>query len=155
MRKGVILQRYKQFLWNIQMNIFQRLFPENPIPSTVSFEEVKLAITAQSSNTWIINTLPQNEQDVLISGTVPAHDEESLINTDLENYDLATRSIIIYGRNTCDITAETKYRQLAQLGAKRVALYRGGLFEWLLLQDIYGFADFPTTKRVLDILRYK
>jgi hypothetical protein len=34
-------------------------------------------------------------------------------------------------------------------------LYAGGLFEWLLLQDIFGAAEFPTTKKELDIIKYK
>ena len=29
------------------------------------------------------------------------------------------------------------------------------MFEWLMLQDIYGEKEFPTTKRELDILKYK
>jgi hypothetical protein len=29
------------------------------------------------------------------------------------------------------------------------------MFEWLLLQDIYGAAEFPTTKKELDLLKYK
>jgi hypothetical protein len=29
------------------------------------------------------------------------------------------------------------------------------MFEWLLLQDIYGKELFPTTKKELDLLRYK
>ena len=33
--------------------------------------------------------------------------------------------------------------------------YPGGVFEWLLLQDIYGNDNFPTTKKELDILKYK
>jgi hypothetical protein len=36
-----------------------------------------------------------------------------------------------------------------------VFVYPGGLFEWLMLQDIYGQNDFPTTKKELDILRFK
>ena len=36
-----------------------------------------------------------------------------------------------------------------------VFIYPGGLFEWLLLQDIYGFDDFPTTKKERDHLKYK
>jgi hypothetical protein len=36
-----------------------------------------------------------------------------------------------------------------------IYLYVGGLFEWMLLQDIYGKEEFPTTTKVLDILRYK
>jgi hypothetical protein len=29
------------------------------------------------------------------------------------------------------------------------------LFEWLLLQDIYGVDEFPTTIKENDILKYK
>ena len=31
----------------------------------------------------------------------------------------------------------------------------GGLFEWLLLQDMYGSDEFPTTNKELDVLKYK
>jgi hypothetical protein len=34
-------------------------------------------------------------------------------------------------------------------------VYIGGLFEWLLLQDIYGDEEFPTTAKIIDILKYK
>jgi hypothetical protein len=34
-------------------------------------------------------------------------------------------------------------------------MYLGGMFEWMLLQDIYGRDEFPTTSKVLDILKYK
>jgi hypothetical protein len=50
----------------------------------------------------------------------------------------------------------TRRRQeLVQLGFYQVYIYTGGLFEWMLLQDIYGADDFPTTKKELDILKYK
>jgi hypothetical protein len=31
----------------------------------------------------------------------------------------------------------------------------GGIFEWLLLQDIYGKELFPTTKKEADLLKFK
>ena len=34
-------------------------------------------------------------------------------------------------------------------------IYSGGLFEWLLLQDVYGKDEFPTMGCELDILKYK
>jgi len=34
-------------------------------------------------------------------------------------------------------------------------MYTGGLFEWLLLQDIYGKTEFPTTTNIIDLLKYK
>ena len=53
--------------------------------------------------------------------------------------------IIIYGKNSDDQTIYNKYDQLNKLGFYNIYLYSGGLFEWLLLQDIYGRDEFPTT----------
>jgi hypothetical protein len=63
--------------------------------------------------------------------------------------------IIIYGRNCNDEKIYTKYNQLISLGFYNVYIYTGGLFEWLMLQDIYGDKEFPTTKKELDLLKYK
>jgi hypothetical protein len=41
------------------------------------------------------------------------------------------------------------------LGFENVYIYRGGMFEWLLLQDIYGFDEFQTTSKITDLLKYK
>jgi hypothetical protein len=73
----------------------------------------------------------------------------------LGNYDFNKKKIIVYGKNSIDETAEKKYSQLKTLGFSELYLYSGGLFEWMLLQDIYGNTEFPTTKKVLDILKYK
>ena len=40
-----------------------------------------------------------------------------------------------------------KYDQLIGLGFVNVFIYPGGLFEWLLLQDIYGYDNFPTQNK--------
>ena len=82
------------------------------------------------------------------------HKEEELMNHLLQNGKKEV-SIIIYGKNCNDNTLYTKYQQLTSLGFYNVFVYPGGLFEWLLLQDIYGSTDFPTTKKELDLLRYK
>ena len=63
--------------------------------------------------------------------------------------------IIIYGKNSNDITVITKYNQLIGLGFNNVAIYLGGIFEWLLLQDIYGYDNFSTTSKQIDILKYR
>jgi len=44
---------------------------------------------------------------------------------------------------------------LTSLGFYNVYIYIGGIFEWLLLQDIYGEKEFPTTNKELDLLKYK
>jgi hypothetical protein len=36
-----------------------------------------------------------------------------------------------------------------------VKVYFGGMFEWLLLQDVYGSDSFPTTSKEIDILKFK
>lgn len=119
-----------------------------------SFEDMQYAINYPSKYI-IINTLPINEQSCLITNTVSCHEEEKLLNDMLNTYDFKNKSIIIYGKNTVDNTAENKYNQIKSLGFTNVLLYSGGLFEWLLLQDIYGRDEFSTTSYMLDILKYK
>jgi hypothetical protein len=64
-------------------------------------------------------------------------------------------SIIVYGKNANDEKMYHKYNQLFSLGFYNTYLYLGGVFEWLLLQDIYGVKEFPTTSREMDLLKYK
>ena len=120
----------------------------------INFEDVQNAI--KNINQYIIiNTLPNTEQDCLIKHTLSYEQEESTINELLGNYDFNNKKLIVYGKNSSDETAEKKYSQLRTLGFSEIYLYSGGLFEWMLLQDIYGNAEFPTTKKVLDLLKYK
>ena len=101
----------------------------------------------------LMNTLPLSEQLCLISNTLTPQKEETLMNHYLNSN--KNIRIIVYGRNSNDETIYKKYNQLINLGFTSVYLYLGGLFEWLLLQDIYGFDNFPTTSRHLDLLKYK
>ena len=57
--------------------------------------------------------------------------------------------------NACDESLATKCHQLLQLGFTNLHVYAGGLFEWLLLQDIYGEELFPTTMTCGDHLKFK
>jgi hypothetical protein len=101
----------------------------------------------------IINTLSQSEQKCLIANTTLPEEEESIINKYLkENKSIR---IIIYGKNCNDESVHKKYHQLLGLGFFNIFVYLGGLFEWLLLQDIYGTDLFPTTKKEVDLLKYK
>jgi hypothetical protein len=101
----------------------------------------------------LINTLSESEQDCLILNTTPAIKEEQLINHHM--YSSKRIRIIIYGRNSNDEKIYNKYDQLIKLGFLNVFIYVGGIFEWLMLQDIYGYEEFPTTRRQLDFLKYK
>ena len=71
-----------------------------------------------------------------------------------ENRDIR---IIIYGKHCNDELVDKKYQQLLTLGFNNVYAYIGGLFEWVLLQDIYDKDLFPTNKnkKDIDILKYK
>lgn len=101
----------------------------------------------------IINTLKENEQNCLIENTVKSDNEVELLNKYLKND--KNINIIIYGKNSSDISIFKKYEQLNKLGFKNVSIYVGGIFEWLLLQEVYGNEKFKTTTTELDILKYK
>ena len=119
----------------------------------VNFEDVQYAIKHNDTHI-LINTMGENDQTCLISGSVLASQEEVFINKCIQN---GTKSlnIIIYGMNSNDEKINTKCGQLNSLGFYNVYLYTGGLFEWLLLQDIYGSQEFPTTKKELDLLKFR
>lgn len=128
-------------------NIFETKYKK------ISFEDLQFALHYPDQYV-IINTMSTNEQDCLIKYTIPYQLEEKIINDLIINCDFR-KKIIIYGKNTNDESAEKKYKQLIGFGFLEVYLYIGGMFEWMLLQDIYGKEEFPTTTKVLDILRYK
>lgn len=117
----------------------------------INYEDVQYAI---KNNYIIINTLDEKEQELLITKTINASQEVEIINS-LIKASMKDKNIIIYGKNANDDKSITKYQQLISLGFINVYLYCGGLFEWLLLQDIYGDDEFPTTKKELDIIKYK
>ena len=103
----------------------------------------------------LINTLLPGMQGCLIPGTMPIDEEEVAMNAMLSSPDGKNREIIVYGKNANDDTVYKKHQQLMGLGFKNVCVYPGGMFEWLMLQDIYGAASFPTTSNELDLLKYK
>ena len=117
----------------------------------INFEDMQDMIT--DKNTVIVNTLDISKQNCLIKKTIPAGEEVEIINNLIKtNY---ANRVVIYGMNASDDSIVRKYNQLTGLGLINVVVYPGGLFEWLLLQDIYGNDSFPTTKKELDILKYK
>jgi rhodanese-related sulfurtransferase len=119
----------------------------------VNYEDIQYVIK-NSEIHMTINTLTQEEQDCLLPNTLNINKEEGIINQLILKGNKHVK-IIIYGKNCNDEKVYTKYNQLTSLGFYNVYIYPGGLFEWLMLQDIYGSSDFPTTKKELDILRYK
>ena len=119
----------------------------------INYEDVQFILN-HSVEFILINTLSITEQDCLIQNTVDIQKEEEIIN----NYIRLSKKdvkIVIYGKNCNDDKIYTKYTQLNSLGFYNVYIYAGGLFEWLLLQDIYGDNEFPTTRRQINLLKYK
>jgi hypothetical protein len=119
----------------------------------VNYEDVQYVIKNPETHI-LINTLNENEQMCLIQNTVCIQKEVELINKLIQNGKKQIK-IIIYGRNSNDEKIYTKYNQLVSLGFYEVYIYTGGLFEWLMLQDIYGDKEFLTTTKEIDFLKYK
>ena len=126
----------------------------NPVVKKIGFEDVLPAIKNHPGYI-IINTLSQDKQSCLIYGTIPAKKEEEILNGLLEQFDVGSYRIIVYGQHSVDDSADAKYRQLKSLGFEHVYVYGGGLFEWLLLQEVYGAGEFKTQGKCSDILSYR
>ena len=110
-------------------------------------------VQSRTPKSILINTLPDKEQSCLIMGTILASNEETTMNQMFK--DKSYDNIYIYGRHHLDESIYKKYEQLISLGLPNIHLYMGGLFEWLLLQDIYGDDMFPTSCKELDILKFR
>lgn len=102
-------------------------------------------VTLPKSVKWLlISTLPKDEHEFLITGTIAFHLEEGKINEIIESGQIHNYKIIIYGKNSLDPTIELKYKQLKGFGFTQLYVYYGGLFEWVLLREIYGDDLFPS-----------
>lgn len=111
-------------------------------------------IQNMKEDTLLINTLNNNNQQCLIYRTLDVKEEEQKLNDIIRNRNKNIK-IILYGKNSHDVSIYKKYKQLKDLGLYNISIYSGGLFEWLLLQDVYGSELFPTTNNEIDILKFK
>ena len=118
-----------------------------------NFETIQEIIKTNSRDIILINTLDRNNQSCLIQGTLSVGDEIKIIDESLRKRQKKT--IYIYGKNYNDETVYKKYEQLSKISQFECYIYLGGLFEWLLLQEIYGNSLFPTNKVEQDLLKYK
>lgn len=122
----------------------------------VSYEDLQMVIYRNMNvqhSTLIINTLPPSLQHCLIKTTIDIRFEERIVNAFIDKK--PDIMIIVYGKNSNDITILHKYEQLLKLGLTNVHIYTGGIFEWMLLHEIYGKDLFKITKYEIDILRYR
>ena len=118
----------------------------------VNYAYVQKCISNAGEIILLINTLDYVKQDCLIKNTIAASNEEEIINKYLKSNKAI--KILIYGENCSDNKVISKYNQLYKLGFINLYVYLGGIFEWLLLQDIYGDDEFPTTSKIIDLLKY-
>ena len=114
----------------------------------INYEELQSKI---GTSIILLNTLSSDDQKYLIKGTLNAMYEIGIMNEQLKKN--KNVEIIIYGKDHYDISVIKKYNQLKQLGFKNVSIYFGGLFEWALLQDIYGTSNFQTDGQIKDPLQ--
>jgi len=127
-------------------------FNKNIIIQQVNFQDIQKVI--HNDNYILINTMDVDKQQCLIWKTLSISEETSIVNSLIENYRY-DRDIVVYGMNCNDETVDNKIDQLKKIGFRHLYIYRGGMFEWLCLQDIYGAEYFKTTTDTLDILKYK
>ena len=125
----------------------------SPSIKKINFEDIQ-SILRSPERYIIINTLPVLEQDCLLPSTMNIHKEEEYMNQLIQSGQKEVK-IVLYGKNCNDITLYNKYQQLTSLGFYNVFVYPGGLFEWLLLREIYGDINFPIIGSCKDILFYK
>ena len=123
-----------------------------PAVERINYEAVHAALNDSRSS--IVSTLPVGEQNCLVARTLTPHEEETRLNEYLKKGHTSA-PIVVYGRNAVDESPDKKCRQLQGLGFTSVQMYAGGLFEWALLQDIYGAELFPTTSACADPLQFK
>jgi hypothetical protein len=117
----------------------------------INFEDMQMVCKTKGQYI-LINTMPREDQSFLILNTLNAEKEEQVINHLLKNKE--ETKIIIYGRNSSDDTVYKKYSQLQSLGLHNTYIYCGGMFEWVMLQELYDdFESFPTTTKCDDFFK--
>ena len=134
--------------------MFFNLFKSSEKNNKIGYEDVLYAINNVQKH-LLINTLSNDLQGCLITTTTSIDNETYILNQIIEKQQFNDKTIIVYGTNSTDDSVDKKYKQLLDLGFTNIYIYNGGLFEWLLMQDIYGQDNFSTTSSTLDILKYK
>jgi len=140
------------------MEYLSKFFQSSPTFIKIGFEDIKYIQVLSSADYILINTMPIDFQTNVIYTTISATNEESIINRLMDQYDMKRIKVVLYGLSATDDSVERKAKQLQSLGFPEIYIYSGGMFEWLLLQELYGFAEFPTTVKTVsftDIIKYR
>jgi hypothetical protein len=119
----------------------------NAIQATANYDDIR------HNQCLLIHTM--EDESILIERTLTIEKETAKINGLLADHSYDTH-IVVYGKNVDDYEVLVQKRnQLLKLGFRHVWFYPGGLFEWILLRDVFGTRQFPTTVDVKDILKYR
>ena len=108
--------------------VFQTAMPSSLNHNCIGFDDLLHCIKTPDKYV-IIHTMPSTEP-FLIYGTLTATEEELFMNDYLSKYSETQKTIILYGRNSCDESPIKKRAQLFSFGISDVYIYPGGLFEW-------------------------
>lgn len=114
--------------------------------------------TIQNINsTSLIITVMDNSINCFIPNTILPKEEEVIINNIIDNKKQNNYTIILYGKNCKDMDAiKKKILQFKEFGFLNIYVYAGGLFEWLLLREVFGEMQFPITGHLskLGVVEY-
>lgn len=133
-----------------------------PSVSRIGFDDILIALKDRTKYIFI-STMPLELQNALIPNTIPCIDEAMTINRIIDEFSATKYIFIVYGKNACDDTSSKKYQQLRNLGFSNVHVFPGGMFEYILLNDMYGEKLFPISgsngigipDKVVDIMEYR
>lgn len=66
-----------------------------------------------------------------------------------------SKLVVFYGLNSTDSAPLHRWNNATQLGLENAHVYCGGMFEWLILGELYGNDMFPVTSIQDDLLKFK
>jgi hypothetical protein len=118
-----------------------------------NYHQLQDRMKKQGQEIILINTLPLTRQDCLIKGTLKAFIEVEYMNKLLKTN--KNKEIVVYGIHHTDTSVIQKYNQLKKLGFTNVHIYFGGMYEWLLLQEVFDIINFQTDGTIQNIVDYK
>ena len=128
--------------------------PFVPPTNAVTHEFIQQWLSHPVRTTVLIHTLPLSEQQCLLPGTLTADQETDCINRWLQGGRNEPLEIVVYGKHASDPSVYAKVLQLQRLRIPTVWIYIGGMFEWILLQEVYGTELCPTTGICNDPLSF-
>lgn len=103
-------------------------------------------ITDNSAKVILLATPQVDAKMWRIDRTLTPEMEEREINRIIQKYSSSGKApeekIVYYGLNSVDRSPDEQAAKLASHGIE-ASVYRGGVFEWLLLREVFGTDNYP------------